>query len=186
MPAQTLKQLNYFKLVRAYKESNLKGFVQMWKKLFGARPLPEIEFIEQIKEKAAKMKQAHLEDLTSGIVGAENLGDVRKFKVGYFVLFTALYRDLNKEIKEQEFIGKIKSVNTANKIVNLTTDELYNRFGGRIMPQLRAHIADPQHQYIDYAYFKDIEKVGVTIKDVELPRPKLKEIQGIIKRAFAS
>ena len=184
MPAQTLKQLNYFKLVKSYKEGGVKQFFQMRRKLFGKRPFPKAEYLEHIKEKAAKMSMAHLEDLTSGLVGAESLGDIRNLKVGYFVSFTSPYRGPNKEILPGEFIGKIKSVNTANKIVEFTTDELYNRFGARIAPQLRAQIADPQHQYVDYAYFKDIVKVGATIKDVEQSRLK-EEVRGIIKRTFA-
>src|ERR1035437_9203318 len=152
MPAASLKQLKYFKLIKAYKEGGIKQLYLVWKQLFGTRPFPEAAYIDIIKAKAAKMKDAHLEDLTSGLKGDNNLGDSRDIKVGYFMLFKGSFRGDNKEIKSGTFIGKISKVDNEAKLAKINSNEIYNRFGVRTVPLHRASVVDPQFQYLDFAY----------------------------------
>lgn len=164
MPSKTKNQLNYFKLVKSFKDDGIKGFFNKWRELFGTRRFPDREYINKIIDISKKIKSADLEDMASGIEGEEVLGDTREFKVGYWARFKGRYRKPDGKIYENEFIAPIKNVNFSSNIVSFNINDIYNKTGGRILPLnlKRANIIDPQFQYLDYAYFNDVIKTAKT------------------------
>jgi hypothetical protein len=178
MPARSKKQLNYFKLVKAYKDNGYKGLFGTWKDIFGKRPFPKSDYINKIISTSQKINYADLTDLASGIEGESPVGDKRDIKVGYWALFTGRYRDSKGIPKENKFIAQIKKVDFNNNIANFNRFEFYNRFGARTETPYRIVVTNPEFQFMDYAYFKDIIKTGKSVKDVSESREGsvLKEI----------
>lgn len=160
MPATSKKQLNYFKLVKSYKEGGIKSFFNMWRTIFKDRPFPDKTYIDTVAKTAQKIKPEDIEDMTSGLKGDDILGDLRDFKVGYWALFKGRYRDYKNTTQEGEFIAQINRVDFKNKIVNFNAGSMYNKFGGRIATQNRAIITDLDFPFMDYAYFKDVIKTS--------------------------
>ena len=180
MPSKSIKQQNYFKLVKAYKDGSYKSFFGTWREIFGQRPYPSKEYISKIIETSKKIKDADLIDLTSGVEGENIIGDKRDIKVGYWALFKGKYRDSKGVPKENTFIAQIKRVDFNNGIANFNHFEFYNRFGGRIETPYRLVVTNPEFQFLDYAYFRDIIKTGKKVKDIAEPKEGLlaKEVFG--------
>lgn len=180
MPSKSKKQLNYFKLVKAYKDSGYKGLFDMWKTIFGKRPFPPSEYINKIVSTSQKIKDVDLADLASGLEGESVVGDKRDIIVGYWALFTGKYRDSKGIPKENKFIAQIKKVDFNNGIANFNRFEFYNRFGARTETPYRLVVTNPDFQFLDYAYFKNIIKTGKSVKEVAEPRDGsiIKEIPG--------
>lgn len=170
MQAKSKKQLNYFRLVKSYKDSGYKGLFNTWKEIFGRRPFPPSEYINKIVDTSQKIKDSDLLDLTSGVEGEAVVGDKRDIKVGYWALFNGRYRDSKGIPKEGKFIAQIKKVDFNNSIANFNRFEFYNRFGARTETPYRVVVTNPEFQFLDYAYFKDIIKTGKSVKEISETR----------------
>lgn len=171
MPSKTKKQQNYFRLIKAYKDSGYKGFFSTWKEIFGTRPYPSSDYINKAIETSKKIKYADLEDLASGVEGEQVVGDTREIKVGYWALFKGKYRNSKGEPKDGTFVSRIKRVDYNNRIANFNVNDFYNRFGGKTEALRRLNVSHPEFQWLDYAYFNDIIKTGKDKKDVTELRP---------------
>jgi hypothetical protein len=98
MPSKTEKQLNLFKIVKAYVDGGRTGLIGMWKDLYPNRDFSDDEF-EKIIRISKGIDYAYLEDMASGIEGDEVLGDKKDIKVGYWMKFEAWFSNYKGEKK---------------------------------------------------------------------------------------
>jgi hypothetical protein len=189
MPSTSKKQLNFFKLVLAFKTGGMDSFYKKWFELFKYRPLPDDSYIEKIKKTADTINAADLEDMASGKEGDDVLGDNREIKVGYYALFKGNYKTSlrDRDIKQGEFISKIKRVDNVNKIVNFQHGDYFRKDGARIFPPYRSKITSSEFELLDYAYFDDIIKTAKAPQELfEKRSPIFEEISNTIREIFKS
>lgn len=170
MPSKSRKQLNFFKLVKAYKEGGEINMIWMFREIFKTKKYPPKKLIEKVEKVSEKIHDSDLEDMVSGIDGEEILGDKRDIKVGYWMRFKAWYRpDLGYGYGDKEqniFIARISRVNNRDNIANFKKDGLYNKHGKLIEPKFRTKITHPEFKYLDFAYFDQIEETAKEKKDL--------------------
>jgi hypothetical protein len=96
MPSKNKKQFNLFKNVKAFVDGGENLLLKTWRETNPGRKITDEDFVK-IKKIADSIKYADLEDLTSGIVGDETLGNVLEVKVGYWMKFKSKYKVGNLE-----------------------------------------------------------------------------------------
>lgn len=186
MPSKNKKQLNFFLLVKAYKEYGEIGVKRQWKNLNGYKPKLTLDYIAKLTKTADNINSADLIDLTSGLEGDSQLGDKRDFKVGYWALFRGKFKphgSKNEIPNEGEFIAQIKKVDNQNNIVNFHQSGFRNKFGNTIETPKRATITHPEHLYLDYSLFDNIIRTGKTPQEVAKKRENLEEsIKKVVRK----
>ena len=184
MPSYSEKQVNYFKLVKSYVDGEISGFFKKWKELYPEKNNPPRSYIEKIKKTAKEINYADLEDMASGVIGDEFLGDDKEIKVGYYVFFETKYVK-NNEVLTGKFISKIKSINNSSKVIQINKNEFYNRFGVKIEPVRAANAANYNSPYVESVLFQNILKTSKKIADIVEKRGDIKEIRKIIQEVFS-
>jgi hypothetical protein len=179
MPSKSKKQLNLFKIVKAYVDNGPNGLMSAWKEIYPNRKANRGE-IKKIIDIASKIDYADLEDLSSGIDGEEILGSKLDIRVGYWMRFNAIYSDYKGEKKESILIAKIKTISPINKIVNFNSEDIYNKNGHKIAPLRRVKILDTNRMWLDYAYYDQILETGKTIESVVMKNEIRKIIRNIL------
>jgi hypothetical protein len=186
MPSKNKKQLNFFLLVKAYKENGEEGVKSQWSRLSGYKPRLTPEYINKLSKAAQSINPADLLDLTSGIEGDNQLGDIREFKVGYWALFRGKYKPSgsnDESSKEGEFIAQIKRVDNQKGRVHFNQNGFRNKFGQTMAIPRKADASNLDQMYLDYALFQDVIKTGKTPQDVAKTRENLEEsVRKIIRK----
>ncbi len=185
MPSKSKKQLNLFKLVKAYTDNGFLGLNNLWGKLYPNRKLSDYE-IEKIENISKTINYSDLEDMASGIVGDESFGDSREFKVGYWMKFEAWYLNYKGEKNKNTFITKISRVRPDIKLVNFNSDELYNKNGIRISPVKRSRITDLDNVWLDFAYFDQIKETAKTKDELVMKNEIRKMVRNLLSETFES
>lgn len=178
MPAKNNKQLNFFLLVKAYKEGGELGVMHQVKYLSGYKPRLNDVYMQKLAATAATISDADLIDKTSGIEGSDVVGDERELKPGYWALFRGKYKPTysNDEVpKEGEFIAQIKRVNNQNKIVYFNLYDFRNSYGQKMDAPRRAQVTHPDFMYLDEALFDNVIKTGKTPQEVAKKRENMEE-----------
>lgn len=188
MPSKNKKQLNFFLLVKAYKESGEMGVKRQWKFLEGSKPRLTPEYMGKLIKTALSIKPADLIDLTSGIDKEDEVGDKRDLKAGFWALFRGKYkpRGANDEIpKEAEFIAQIKRVDVQKGVVNFNHNGFRNKFGQTMEIPKRANISSLEHVYLDYALFDNVIRTGKNPQEVAREKENMEEsIRKIVKEVL--
>lgn len=185
MPSTNKKQLNFFLLVKAYKEYGEMGVYRQYKYLEGYKPKLTDEYMNKIIKTAGSINPADLIDMTSGIKTENPLGDKKELKAGYWALFRGKYkpRNSNDEVpKEGEFIAMIKRVDNQKGVVNFYPHNFKNKFGQTMEIPKRANISHPEHMYLDYALFDNVIRTGKTPQEVAREKENLEEVRKIIRK----
>ena len=188
MPSKNKKQLNFFLLVKAYKENGEIGVKRQWSRLEGYKPRLTPEYMDKLSKTAEKVLDADLLDLTSGIEDDTELGDTREFKVGYWALFRGNYKpkDSNNESsKEGEFIAQIVRVDHQKRRVHFNQYGFRNKFGQTIVIPKRANAINLDYLYLDFAVFDDVIKTGKSPQEVAKTRETMEEsVREIVRKLF--
>lgn len=179
MPSKNQKQLNFFLLVKAYKENGVIGIKRQLKQLEGYKPRITPDYVLKLVKTANTIKSADLIDLTSGIEGESTLGDKKDLKVGYWALFRGKYKpngSKNNIPEEGEFIAQIKRVDNSKDIINFNQNGFRNKYGHTIVIPRRANVSDLNFIYLDYALFGDVLKTGKTPEEVAQKLDNMEEV----------
>lgn len=188
MPAKNKKQLNFFLLVKAFKENGEIGVKRQWKFLDGYKPRLTPVYIGKLVKTADSITDADLIDKTSGIEGDDQLGDTRKLKPGYWALFRGKYKIPNQtdEIpKEGKFIAQIKNVNQQKGVVNFNHNGFRNKYGQTMIIPKRANTSSLEFMYLDYALFSNIIKTGRSPEEISEERISIEEsTRNIVRQIF--
>src|SRR3989304_455787 len=83
MPSKNKKQLNFFLLVKAYKESGENGVFRQLKHLEGYKPRLTPTYMNKLIKTAESIADSDLIDMTSGVEGENPLGDTRNLKANH-------------------------------------------------------------------------------------------------------
>jgi hypothetical protein len=184
MPSKNKKQLNFFLLVKAFKENGEIGVKRQWKFLEGYKPRLTPAYMQKLVKTANSITDADLIDKTSGVEGNDPLGDTRELKAGYWALFRGKYRvpgQTDEVPREGEFIANIKNVNAQKGVVNFNHNGFRNQYGQTMIIPKRANASSLEHMYLDYALFDNIIKTGRTPEEVAKERDNLEEVRKIIR-----
>lgn len=186
MPSKTKKQLNFFKLVKAYVDGGPKDFIIAWKNMYSSI-YPSVKVIEKIKDVAEKINYADLEDMTSGIVEDEVLGEKRDFKVGYWMKFETSYRDYRNQISKNTFIAKITKIRPQENLAIFNSNDLHNKNGNRIEPLRRVSGATTvENIWLDYAYFNQITETAKIKNELIMKNEIRKIVRDLLSEEFES
>src|SRR3972149_2287763 len=178
MPSKNKKQLNFFLLVKAYKESGENGVFRQLKHLEGYKPRLTPTYMNKLIKTAESIADSDLIDMTSGVEGENPLGDTRNLKVGYWALFTGKYKPAGSkdEIpKEGEFIAQIKKVDNAKGLVEFNQKGFRNKYGNTIFIPRRAVVINQEFQYLDYALFDNVIRTGKNPQELAKPKENMEE-----------
>jgi regulator of replication initiation timing len=184
MPSKNKKQLNFFLLVKAYKEYGEMGVFRQYKYLEGQKPKLTDEYMYKIIKTAENIKPADLIDLTSGTEVDNPVGDKKDLKAGYWALFRGKYKPKNSKDethKEDEFVAMIKKVDNQKGVVNFNHNGFRNKFGQTMEIPKRANVSNPEFMFLDYALFDNIIRTGKTPQEVARERENLEEVRKIIR-----
>lgn len=183
MPAKNQKQLNFFKLVKAYKEAGEMGVYRQYKFLEGSKSKLTPDYMAKITKTAATIKDADLLDFVSGIEGDTIVGDKRDLKAGYWARFRGKFRTTTGEPREGEFIALITRVDHSKGVVNFSHHGFRNMYGNTTEMPKRENVSNLQFQHLDYALFDNVLQTGKTWQEVVKKRDAIQEI--IRKIAFS-
>jgi hypothetical protein len=183
MPAKSKKQLNFFKLVKAYVDSGPEGVMNMWGKLFPKRKPPTAEQLEKIVNTSKSIKPADLEDMVSGVDGDEVFGNNKDFKVGYWMKFDSWYSTYQGQKKRGTFIAKIKRVRPDINLLNFNSEDIYSESGAKIAPVRRPRISSPDFIWLDFAYFDQIKETAKEKKDLTMKNEIRKLVREVLSEA---
>jgi len=175
MPSKTKKQLNFFKLVKAYSDGGAKELLLTWRNIYDSNyPSPKV--MEKIKKVSERMDYSDLEDMTSGIEGDSTLGDNRDIKVGYWIKFDTSYRDYhNKEFKGT-YMAKIIKIRPKEKIAIFYPEDIYSIRGNRIGALKRAYGATTvENVWIDYVHFNQIKETAKTKEELVMKNESIRK-----------
>jgi hypothetical protein len=107
--------------------------------------------------------------MTSGIEGDNPIGDKRDLKAGYWALFRGKYKpsySADEAPKEGEFIAQISRVDNQKGIVNFNPHDFRNKQGKKMAIPRRAVVTNPEHMFLDYAFFDNVIKTGKSPQEV--------------------
>lgn len=170
MPSKSKKQLELFKLVKAYLDDGPDGFIIMWKNLYPGRDMPDSSTIEKVVKISDTIKYSDLEDMVSGLEGVD-------IKVGNWMLFDAYYRKTSGDKGKGTFIARIKKVVPSIKLVEFNSEDIYSKNGNKISPLKRTKITTTNRMWLDFAYFDQIKKTAKNKNDLVM----LNEIRQIVR-----
>jgi hypothetical protein len=185
MPSKNKKQLNFFLLVKAYKEFGDMGVYRQYKYLEGYKPRLTDDYMAKISKTANSINPADLIDMTSGVEGDNPLGDKRDLKAGYWALFRGKYKPYGSKDevpKEGEFIAMIKRVDNQKGVVNFHQHGFRNKFGQTMEIPRRANVSHPEHMFLDYALFDNVIRTGKNPQEVARERENLEEVRKIVRK----
>jgi hypothetical protein len=186
MPSKTKKQLNFFKLVKAYIDGGPKELIVTWKNMYSSN-YPTVKVIEKIKDVAGKINYADLEDMASGVIGDEVLGDKKDIKVGYWMKFESSYRDYHNKVFKNTFIAKITKIRPQEKLAIFNSNDLHNKNGNRIEPLRRISGATTvENIWLDYAYFNQIIETSKTKEELTMKNEIRKIVRDLLSEEFES
>ena len=186
MPSKTKKQLNFFKLVKAYVDGGAKDLMLAWKNMYSSN-FPTVKVVDKIKDVAQIINYADLEDMASGIEGEVVLGDKRDIKVGYWMKFETSYRDYHNKVFKNTFIAKITKIRPQEKLAIFNSNDLHNKNGNRIEPLRRISGATTvENIWLDYAYFNQIIETAKTKEELTMKNEIRKIIRELISEEFES
>jgi hypothetical protein len=186
MPSKTKKQLNFFKLVKAYVDGGAKDLMLAWKNMYSSN-FPSVKVVDKIKDVAQRINYADLEDMASGIEGEEVLGDKRDIKVGYWMKFESSYRNYRNIVSKNTFIAKITKIRPNEKIAIFNSNDLHNKNGNRIEPLRRVSGATTvENIWLDYTYFNQIIETAKTKNELVMKTEIRKIIRELISEEFES
>jgi len=183
MPSKNKKQLNLFKNVKAFVDGGENLLLKTWRETNPGRKITDEDFIK-IKKIADSIKYADLEDLTSGIVGDETLGNILEVKVGYWMKFKSKYKFGNLE-KENVFIAKITKVRPEEKIAIFSYQDIYNKNAIKINPLKRTNASSTEQIWLDYAHFNQIQETAKTKEELIMKNEIRKLIRNILAESFS-
>lgn len=173
MPSKSKKQLELFKLVKAYVDGGPDGFVIMWKNMYPSREYPDTITIEKVVKISETINYSDLEDMASNMEGVD-------IKVGNWMLFDAYYRNRSGGKSKNTFIAKIKKVVPNIKLVQFNSEDIYSKNGGKITPLKRTKVTSADRMWLDFAYFDQIKKTAQNKKDLAM----LNEIRKMIRETL--
>lgn len=186
MPSKTKKQLNFFKLVKAYVDGGAKELMITWKNMYPSK-YPSVKLTEKIKNVAKKINYSDLEDMASGIVGDEVLGDERDIKVGRWMKFETSYSDYHNRIFKGIFIAKIKNIRPKEKIAIFNPNDIFSIRGNRIPTLKRAENATTtENIWVDYTHFNQIIEIAKTKEELIMKNEFRKLVRELISEEFES
>jgi hypothetical protein len=183
MPSKTEKQLNLFKIVKAYVDGGRTGLMGMWKDLYPNRDLSDYEF-EKIIRISKGIDYADLEDMASGIEGDEVLGDKKDIKVGYWMKFEAWFSNYKGEKRKGTFIAKITKVSPSIKIANFNSEDIYNKNGSKIAPLKRTRISDADRMWLDFAFFNQILETAKNKEELVMKNEIRKIVRDVLFESY--
>jgi hypothetical protein len=178
MPSKNKKQLNFFLLVKAYKENGEIGVKRQFNHLEGYKPRLTVDYMKKLIKTANTIQPADLIDMTSGIEDDNTLGDKRDLKVGYWALFRGKFKpasSINEIPQEGEFVAQIKRVDNSKGVVNFNQNGFRNKYGNTMVIPRRANVSNPDFIYLDYALFNNVIKTGKTPQEVAKQKEALTE-----------
>jgi hypothetical protein len=173
MPSKSKKQLELFRLVKAYVDDGPDGFVIAWKNTYPTRDYPDTDTIEKVVKISETIKYSDLEDMASGLEGVD-------IKVGNWMLFDAYYRKTSGDVGKGTFIAKINKVVPNIKLVNFNSEDIYSKNGGKIAPLKRTKITSTNNMWLNFAYFDQIKETAKNKNDLIM----LKEIRNIVRNCI--
>ena len=173
MPSKSKKQLELFRLVKAYMDDGPDGFVIAWRNTYPTRGYPDTDTIEKVVKISETIKYSDLEDMASGLEGVD-------IKVGNWMLFDAYYRKASGDKGKGTFIAKIKKVVPNIKLVQFNSEDIYSKNGGKIIPLKRTKITSTNRMWLDFAYFDQIKKTAKNKNDLTM----LNEVRKIIRETI--
>jgi hypothetical protein len=181
MPSKNKKQLNLFKNVKAFVDGGENLLLKKWKETNPGRTLTGDEF-EKIKKIANSINYADLEDLTSGIVGDEVLGNQLEIKVGYWMKFKTKYKSGNIE-KEGTFIAKITKLRPNEKIAIFNPQDIYNINAVKINPLKRTNASTAEQIWLDYVFFNEIKEIAKSKDELIMKNEIRKLVRSILNES---
>lgn len=173
MPSKSKKQLELFRLVKAYVDGGPDGFVIAWRNMYPTREFPDVNTIEKVVKISETINYSDLEDMASGLEGVD-------IKIGNWMLFDAYYRKQSGDVGKGTFIAKIKKVVPNIKLVQFNSEDIYSKNGGKITPLKRTKITSTNRMWLDFAYFDQIKKTAKNKNDLAM----LNEIRKIIRETL--
>tara|TARA_R110001599_G_scaffold50161_6_gene142372 strand:- start:108 stop:872 length:765 start_codon:yes stop_codon:yes gene_type:complete len=173
MPSKSKKQLELFRLVKAYVDGGPDGFVIAWRNMYPTREFPDANTIEKVVKISETINYSDLEDMASGLEGVD-------MKVGNWMLFDAYYRKPSGDKGKGTFIAKINKVVPNIKLVNFNSEDIYSKNGGKIAPLKRTKITSTNKMWLDFAYFNQIKKTSRNKNDLVM----LNEIRKIVRETL--
>lgn len=179
MPSKNKKQLNLFKLVKSYVDSDLGGLFDEWNKIFPKRKITQKD-IEKIKTISNNIKYEDLEDFVSGVESDDVLGELKDVKVGYWVKFDAKYTNSYGLIVSNPLIVKIKQVIPSLQLAKFNPEEIYNKNGVRIAPLKKSQYDITERMWLDSLYFNQIKDIARNKKDLIMKN----EIRKIVRETL--
>jgi hypothetical protein len=183
MPSKTEKQLNLFKIVKAYVDGGRTGLMGMWKDLYPNRDFSDDEF-EKIIRISKGIDYADLEDMASGIEGDEVLGDKKDIKVGYWMKFEAWFSNYKGEKRKGTFIAKITKVSPSIEIANFNSEDIYNKNGSKIAPLKRTRILDADRMWLDFAFFNQILETAKNKEELVMKNEIRKIVRDVLFESY--
>ena len=182
MASKNKKQFNLFKNVKAFVDGGENLLLKTWRETNPGRKITDEDFIK-IKKIADSIKYADLEDLTSGIVGDETLGNILEVKVGYWMKFKSKYKVGNLE-KENVFIAKITKVRPDEKIVTFNYQDIYNKNAIKINPLKRTNASSTEQIWLDYVHFNQIQETAKSKEELIMKNEIRKLVRNILEESF--
>tara|TARA_Y100000389_G_C17321832_1_gene443497 strand:- start:117 stop:893 length:777 start_codon:yes stop_codon:yes gene_type:complete len=173
MPSKSKKQLELFRLVKAYVDGGPDGFVIAWRNMYPTREFPDVNTIEKVVKISETINYGDLEDMASGLEGVD-------VKVGNWMLFDAYYRKPSGDKGKGTFIAKINKVVPNIKLVNFNSEDIYSKSGGKIAPLKRTKITSTNNMWLNFAYFDQIKETAKNKNDLIM----LKEIRNIVRNCI--
>ena len=155
--------------------------LKKWKETNPGRTLTGDEF-EKIKKIANSINYADLEDLTSGIVGDEVLGNQLEIKVGYWMKFKTKYKSGNIE-KEGTFIAKITKLRPNEKIAIFNPQDIYNINAVKINPLKRTNASTAEQIWLDYVFFNEIKEIAKSKDELIMKNEIRKLVRSILNES---
>lgn len=183
MPSKNKKQFNLFKNVKAFVDGGENLLLKTWRETNPGRKITDEDFIK-IKKIADSIKYADLEDLTSGIIGDETLGNVLEVKVGYWMKFKSKYKVGNLE-KENVFIAKIAKVRPDEKIASFNYQDIYNKNAIKINPLKRINASSTEQIWLDYVHFNQIQETAKSKEELIMKNEIRKLVRNILEESFS-
>lgn len=181
MPAKSKKQLNFFKLVKAYVDGGPEGVMGMWGNIFPNRKPPTAENLDKIIKVADKINYADLEDLISGVEGKDtDFGNKRDFKVGHWMKFESWFSTHQGQKRKKTFIAKITRVRPDINLVNFNHQDIYSENGNKMTPVKRPRFTNTDYQWLDFAYFDQIKETAKNKEELVMKN----EIRKIVRESL--
>ncbi len=179
MPSKTKKQLELFRLVKAYVDDGPDGFIITWRNTYPTRGYPDRNTIEKVVKISENIKYSDLEDMASGLEGVD-------IKVGNWMLFDAYYRKSDGKKGNGTFIAQIKKIVPSIELVEFNSNDIYSKNGGKIIPLKRTKVNNSDKMWLDFAYFNQIKETAKNKNDLVMKNEVRKVVREAIKEVYST